>query len=70
MLALSIGAIVYSIDLLASMSPAALLSAQICAGALLTIGLCEMSGFRDYVYLKATVKEQITKFAGGRNGGR
>jgi teichuronic acid exporter len=68
MLALAVGAVVHSIGLLAPLSPVVLLSVQICSGAVLTIGYCEIMEFRDYIYLKATLVERFTDLYGVRNG--
>ncbi|HQG77881.1 MAG TPA: lipopolysaccharide biosynthesis protein [Bacteroidales bacterium] len=61
LLASGVSAVVFSEALILSLQPLPLLAIQLLTGAALTLGICEAIEFRDYVYIRETIKEKVYK---------
>ena len=60
-LALAVSGAVYSLNIFGIGSPVILLLTQISLGALLTISICEVINFKDYIYIKNIALEKLFK---------
>lgn len=60
-LALLVNGLVFSLSLMGTTSPLILLIIQITAGFFLTIIICEMMKFKDYIYIKNIVFDKLIK---------
>jgi O-antigen/teichoic acid export membrane protein len=65
-LALIIGVLVFLIDFYLNISPGIILFLQISLGFILMIALCEITKFKDYLYLKSIFVERIKEVRNGK----
>jgi O-antigen/teichoic acid export membrane protein len=61
LLATSISFVIFVAGLLIPLSPLPLLAIQLISGALLTISICEVFHYKDYVYIKEIIKDKFLK---------
>jgi hypothetical protein len=54
-----VNGLVFISGILISAAPPIILILQILFGAILTIGLCELLGFKDYLYLREILVEKF-----------
>jgi hypothetical protein len=59
LLATGMSAAVFVEGLLISLPPLPLFAIQLATGALITIGMCEIFHYKDYVYIKEIVKDKF-----------
>jgi hypothetical protein len=58
-MAVGMSAVVFFIGLLLPLAPLPLLVIQLITGAVIIIGVCEISHFKDYLYIKKIVKDNF-----------
>jgi len=68
LLALTMSGVVFSFSFFLQLSPVVLLLIQIAAGAVLTVGLCEIIKLKDYIFIKDLILEKIREKKPHRNG--
>ena len=61
LLALVVNGLVFLVGILINVSPVIMLFLQILTGAILTFGFCEFLSFKDYIYLKGILKDELSR---------